>query len=105
MNDFFALPRLFLPKLILLLVAELPFAFAIKIDFIYLNDIVLLEGENVKFNDSGITAVISSISLPDKDITDSYTVDYSRKDTILDYTRIVRKPNTKEPKILTAKIP
>ena len=56
-----------------------------------------MEGENVKFNDSGITAVISSISLPDKDITDSYTVDYSRKDTILDYTRIVRKPNTKEP--------
>ena len=69
----------------------------LQIDFIYLNDIVLLEGENVKFNDSGITAVISSISLPDKDITDSYTVDYSRKDTILDYTRIVRKPNTKEP--------
>jgi hypothetical protein len=69
----------------------------LQIDFIYLNDISFLAGEPVKFADSGITAVISTVSLSDKDVTDNYTLDSSRKDTILDYSRIVRKPNTKEP--------
>jgi len=68
-----------------------------QIDFIYLNDIAFLETENVKFSDSGITAVISVVSLSDKDVTDSYALDAARKDTILDYAKIVRKSNVKEP--------
>jgi len=69
----------------------------LQIDFIYLNDIAFLETENVKFSDSGITSVISAVSLSDKDVTDSYTLDAARKDTILDYAKIVKKPNVKEP--------
>jgi hypothetical protein len=69
----------------------------LQIDFVYLNDISFLIGESVKFKDSGITAIISAVTLSDKDITDNYTIDSSRKDTILDYSRIIRKPNTKEP--------
>ena len=69
----------------------------LQIDFIYLNDKVFLENESVIFKDSGITATIASITLSDKNITNDYTLNSSRKDTLLDYSRLTRKPNTKEP--------
>ena len=69
----------------------------LQIDFIYLNDKTFLPNENVLFKDSGITGNISAVVLSDKDITNSYSIDFSRKETIYDYSRIVRKPDAKEP--------
>jgi Domain of unknown function (DUF4815) len=69
----------------------------LQIDFIYLNDKTFLETETVEFNDSGITATIATVFLSDKNITDDYIIDYSRKETIYDYSRIIRKPSAKEP--------
>jgi hypothetical protein len=69
----------------------------LQIDFIYLNDKTFLVNESVSFKDSGITAKISAVILSDKNITDSYVIDYSRKETLYDYSRIIRKPDAKEP--------
>jgi len=69
----------------------------LQINFVYLNDKSFQTSETVLFNESGIRAVVSSITLSDKNITENYTLDSSQKNTIYDYSRIVRNPVSKEP--------
>ncbi len=69
----------------------------LQLNFVYLNDKSFQTSETVLFEESGIEAVISSITLSDKNITENYTLDPSQKNTIYDYSKIVRNPLTKEP--------
>jgi hypothetical protein len=69
----------------------------LKINFVYLNDKSFQENETVLFDETGIEAAVSSITLSDKNITENYKLDSAQKNTIYDYSRIVRDPLTKEP--------
>ena len=69
----------------------------LKVGFIYLNNSPFVEGETVTFEESGITATISLVDDGDFNITSNYTFDISQNDTIYDYSKVVRKQQTKEP--------
>lgn len=69
----------------------------LQVNYIYLNDKSFQSGEVVKFEESGIDATISAITLSDKNITSDFTLDSSQKNTIYDYSKIVRNPVSKEP--------
>ena len=69
----------------------------LKVNYIYLNDKSFQENEVVSFEESGIDANISAITLSDKDISENYILDLSEKNTIYDYSRLVRNPLSKEP--------
>jgi hypothetical protein len=69
----------------------------LQVNYIYLNDKSFQSGEVVKFEESGIDATISAITLSDKNITSDFTLDASQKNTIYDYSRVVRNPVSKEP--------
>lgn len=69
----------------------------LKIEFSYLNERNFQEGERIVFRESGITAIIQQFILGDKNILNNYTFDYGQKETIYDYSRIVRVAGTPEP--------
>lgn len=69
----------------------------LKIGFIYSNSNNLIVGEKVTFRESGITAIVSTLDIGDKNITSSFKIDINQKETIYDYSKIEREPNTKEP--------
>lgn len=69
----------------------------LQINYVYLNDKSFQSSEVVMFEESGINATISALTLSDKNITADYTLDASQKNTIYDYSRIVRNPVSKEP--------
>jgi hypothetical protein len=69
----------------------------LNVNFIYLNDKSFQQNEVVLFEESGIEATVSTITLSDKNITENYTLDASQKNTIYDYSRIIRNPLSKEP--------
>jgi predicted small secreted protein len=69
----------------------------LKIEFIYLNDKSFQEGERVEFEESGIIGVIQQFIVGDKNIFNNYTFEYGQKDTIYDYSRIVRKAGSPAP--------
>ncbi len=67
------------------------------INYISLNDFELQVGEEVTFQESGITATVGSLSVGSDDITEEFTFDDGQRDTIYDYSRIVRKPSYDPP--------
>lgn len=69
----------------------------LQINFISLNSNSLNVGEVITFKESGITATVSQINFGDNNITSNFILDNGQRDTIYDYSRIIRKPNTKEP--------
>ena len=69
----------------------------LTINFISLNSNNFVTGEVITFKESGITAVITDSSIGDNNITSNFTFDNGRRDTIYDYSRIIRKPSSKEP--------
>jgi hypothetical protein len=69
----------------------------LQINYVYLNDKSFQLNEVVTFEESGIQATISAITLSDKNITSDFTLDPSQKNTIYDYSRVVRNPISKEP--------
>ena len=69
----------------------------LQVNYIYLNDKSFQSNEVVMFEESGIQATISAITLSDKNITSDFTLDASQKNTIYDYSRVVRNPVAKEP--------
>jgi hypothetical protein len=54
-------------------------------------------GEVITFKESGITAVVSNTIEGSVNIMDSYTLNKNEKNTIYDYSKIVRKENKKSP--------
>ncbi len=68
-----------------------------QIGFNNLNTNSFIEGEKVTFGESGITAFVSVINSGDKDISSSFTFDSNQKETIYDYSKLIRNSNSKEP--------
>ena len=69
----------------------------LNINFIAQNGKNLVAGETITFKESGITALVSVIDNGDNNISANFTFDNGQRDTIYDYSRIIRKSNVKEP--------
>ena len=69
----------------------------LKIGFNYLNANNFIDGEKITFLESGITAFISVLDSGDRDISSFYTFDANQKETIYDYSKLIRLNNVKEP--------
>lgn len=69
----------------------------LKIGFVYLNSNNFIEGEKITFRDSKITAFVSTLDNGDKNVASSFNLDKNQKETIYDYSKLNRVPNTKEP--------
>ena len=69
----------------------------LSIEFTYLTDKKLQEGEIISFKDSGITATVGTLTSGDKNIITDFQFDYGQKDTIYDYAKLRRNPDTKAP--------
>ena len=61
------------------------------INYIMLNDYKFQVGEIVTFHESGITANVGSVTLGSNNITKEFSVDNGQRNTIYDYSRIIRK--------------
>ena len=68
-----------------------------SIQFVYENQNVFTNNEVVKFQESGISAVASALSIGSKNVTDGFNLSNGQKDTIYDYARIIRKSDTAVP--------
>ena len=55
-------------------------------------------GESILTETTGITATVNDTFAGDSNILDRFTLDAGQRDTILDYSRLIRKPNTKDPR-------
>ena len=69
----------------------------LKIGFAYLNSNSFIEGEKITFRESGVTANISLLDSGDRNISSSFNIDSNQKETIYDYSKLVRLKNAKEP--------
>ena len=61
------------------------------------NEHEFILNEEVTFVESGVTAIISSISAGDKDIRDSFYVDNGQRDEFYDFSRLIRREKTATP--------
>ena len=68
-----------------------------QITFTNLNERSFEVGEQIKFVESGITGFISEFISGDRNITNNFTFDNGQKDTIYDYSKIIRKTESKPP--------
>jgi hypothetical protein len=67
------------------------------VGFIYLNKTSFESNEVVNFDQSGVSAIVTVITTGSRNITDQYTFDNGQRESIYDYSRIVRKPGFSEP--------
>lgn len=70
---------------------------SLSVNYVSLNDLGFNEGESVTFKESGVTAVINTITPGSNDIKNNYTIDNGQRSTILDYSRLIKKPNVSAP--------
>lgn len=68
------------------------------IGLVYLNDLRFELGETVRSETSGITGTINDFDPGDENIIGRFTLDSGQRETICDYSRLIRKPNTKDPR-------
>jgi len=68
-----------------------------NIRFAYKNNTVFQNGEVINFTSSGVSAVANSINIGSKNVTGDYTLVNGQKNTIYDFSRIVKKPNSTTP--------
>ena len=68
-----------------------------QISFIYKNDIQLLEGETVVFQESGLQAVVSTLNSDSFDISANYKFRTGQEETFYDHGRLVRKAGASAP--------
>jgi len=68
-----------------------------SVGFVYLNNNVFSVGEKVTFENSGITALVSSCSKGDKNITNYYSLSTGIQPTFYDYSYITRKKDSPIP--------
>ncbi len=62
-----------------------------SINYALLNDFDIQIGEIVTFKESGITATVGALSIGSNNITDEFTYDDGQRNTIYDYSRLIRK--------------
>jgi hypothetical protein len=67
------------------------------ISFIYKNNNRFKEGETVVFQESNVSAIISTLSSPSFEISSNYKFDNGQNSTFYGYGSIVRKPFSYEP--------
>ena len=67
------------------------------VGFIYLNDTSFEKNEVVQFSQSGVSGIVGTFEAGSRNITDQYTFDNGQRETIYDYSRLVRKPGFKSP--------
>lgn len=68
-----------------------------KIEVVYENNLPFTSGEVIEFSDSGVNAVVTSVTTGDKNITSYYDFDNGQRGSFLDYSRIIRKKNFDAP--------
>ena len=68
-----------------------------RITILYQTDDVFREGESVKFAESNLQAVITTLDDPSKDVSANYTFNTGQKATFYGHGFLTRKPNVKEP--------
>lgn len=66
---------------------------SLTVSYTILNGIPFTEGESILFKESGVSAVVNRFILGSNDIKNNFTLNLGQTSTILDYSRIVRKPN------------
>ena len=69
-----------------------------SINLVYLNDLRFEIGETILTETTGITGTINDFDLGDENILNRYTLDSGQRETIVDYSRLIRKPNSKAPR-------
>jgi hypothetical protein len=77
------------------IIAEKPTTSSVR--FVYLNDNIFTPGEKVTFENSGISALVSSCSKGDKNITNYYSLSSGVQPTFYDYSYITRKKDSPIP--------
>jgi hypothetical protein len=70
-------------------------SFSVK--YVSLNDRSFIDGENILFKESNVTASINQIISGSNDIKNNYSLDGGQKSTILDYSKIIKKTNSFSP--------
>jgi len=68
------------------------------IGFVYLNDLRFVTGELLSFVESKVGAKIQSFTEGSPNVVDRYSLESGQRDTICDYSRLIRKDDSKEPK-------
>jgi hypothetical protein len=68
-----------------------------EIEYVYLNTFKFAEDEIITSKESKIQATVLSRTLGDNNVTQNFIFDDGQRETILDYSRIVRKRNVIEP--------
>jgi hypothetical protein len=68
-----------------------------EIGIVYLNSNKFKKFETIIFKDTKFEASVSLIKNGSKDITDHYIFDFGSRDSIYDYSRLIRKSNYKNP--------
>ena len=67
------------------------------LEYVYLNTFQFLEGESIVGKDSKTQAQINLKTIGDKNITQNFVLDNGQRDTLYDYSRIIRKSGVVEP--------
>ena len=68
-----------------------------KVDVIFKNNDAFVEGEEVKFQESGVRAVLSNVDSGDPNIRANYRLDNGQRQEYYDFSRLVRKQGFPEP--------
>jgi hypothetical protein len=68
-----------------------------EVEYVYLNTFKFSVNEVIKSKESNIQANVIAKTLGDNNITQNFSFDSGQRDTILDYSRIIRKKNVIEP--------
>jgi hypothetical protein len=68
-----------------------------RISFLYRNEISLVEGETIEFEESNSSALVSSLSTPSFNISSNYTFKTGQEITFYDHGTIKRKSDSSSP--------
>jgi len=68
-----------------------------EVELVYLNENTFITGEIVTFEESSISGLVSIVEVGDKNIRDNFKLDNGQRSEYLDFSRIVRNPNTSSP--------
>ena len=68
-----------------------------SVSFIYKNEIALIEGETIEFEESVASALVSEVTTPSFNVSSNYSFQTGQEKTIYDYGRIRRKPDSVAP--------
>jgi hypothetical protein len=68
-----------------------------EVEYVYLNTFKFIEDEVIESKDSKIQALIVTKTIGDNNITQNFVFEDGQRETILDYSRIIRKKNVIEP--------